>query len=561
MVERSVRPRRVRTAAKRSTSVGEPAPSVSETAATAVPAAIPAGIAIEVDRAAAERRLAIFGLAIIVVVGAVIRLWGLNAVGLNSDEAVYSGQAAALAGDPTYQQFFAIFRAHPLLVQFLLSIVYQLGVNDVVGRLMSVGFGIAAICLTYALGSFMYSRRAGMVGAAILALMPYHVAVSRQILLDGPMATFCLLAVYCLARYAASRTAWWLYAAAFSFGLTFLAKETGVLILGVAIVFMLMTPSLGLSLRRLLGAGGAFLLAISPYPASIVLSGASDTARQFLIWQILRRPNHTGTFYFELLPGAVGPIVLLVAVLGIVAAIRIGHWQDRLLLAWVVVPFAFFEIWPVKGYQYLLPIAPALAILAGRALDAPWVDWLGGRVRRLGLDRRQLDGLRGLAVIGIPLVLVLSLVPTTVGLVTTSSAQGSLAGTGGLPGGREAGLWIRDNVPVGATFMTIGPTMSNIVQFYGQHRAQGLSVSPNALRRNPAYDPILNPDRSILTLKIHYAAYDVWSASRSPFFANVLQRYISKYNGRLVYQQQAVTRAADGTLKTETVIQIYELQA
>jgi hypothetical protein len=561
MVERSVRPRRVRTAAKRSASVDETAPSVSETAATGIPAAIPAGIAIEVDRAAAERRLAIFGLAIIVVVGAVIRLWGLNAVGLNSDEAVYSGQAAALAGDPTYQQFFAIFRAHPLLVQFLLSMLFQLGVNDVVGRLMSVGFGIAAICLTYALGSFMYSRRAGLIAAAILALMPYHVAVSRQILLDGPMATFCLLAVYCLARYAASRTAWWLYAAAFSFGLTFLAKETGVLILGVAIVFMLMTPSLDLSARRLLGAGGAFLLAISPYPASIVLSGASDTARQFLIWQILRRPNHTGTFYFELLPGAVGPIVLLVAVLGIIAAIRIGHWQDRLLLAWVVVPFAFFEIWPVKGYQYLLPIAPALAILAGRALDAPWVDWLGGRVRRLGLDRRQLDGLRGLAVIGIPLVLVLSLVPTTVGLVTTSSAQGSLAGTGGLPGGREAGLWIRDNVPVGATFMTIGPTMSNIVQFYGQHRSQGLSVSPNALRRNPAYDPILNPDRSILTLKIHYAAYDVWSASRSPFFANVLQRYISKYNGRLVYQQQAVTRAADGTLKTETVIKIYQLQA
>jgi len=554
MAGEPVRPLRVRSAGERSV-------AVSGTALTAVSGAIVDGLSTDVDRAAAERRLAILGLAVVMIVGAVIRLWGLNAVGLNSDEAVYSGQAAALAGDPSYQQFFAIFRAHPLLVQFLLSILFQLGVNDVAGRLLSVGFGVAAIALTYALGSFMFSRRAGLIAAAILAVMPYHVAVSRQMLLDGPMATFCLLAVYFLARYAASKTAWWLYAAAFTCGLTFLAKETGILIVGVAVVFMLMTPSLDLGIRRLGVALGAFVLAISPYPASIFLSGASDTARQFLIWQILRRPNHTGTFYFEILPAAVGPIVLIVALVGIVAAVRLGPWQDRLLLAWVVVPFAFFEIWPVKGYQYLLPIAPALALLAGRALDAPWTEWLGGRVRRLGLDGRQMAGLRGLAAIGIPIVLVLSLVPTTLGAVATSSAQGSLAGSGGLPGGREAGSWIRDNVPAGATFMTIGPTMSNIVQFYGQHRSLALSVSPNALRRNPAYDPILNPDRSILTLQIHYAAFDVWSASRSPFFAAVLRRYISKYNGRLVYEQQAVTRAANGTVGTEVVIQIYELRA
>ena len=35
---------------------------------------------------------------------------------------------------------------------------------------------------------------------------------------------------------------------------------------------------------------------------------------------------------------------------------------------WIVVPVVFFMLWPVKGYQYLLPIAPPVAILAGRAL-------------------------------------------------------------------------------------------------------------------------------------------------------------------------------------------------
>jgi hypothetical protein len=36
--------------------------------------------------------------------------------------------------------------------------------------------------------------------------------------------------------------------------------------------------------------------------------------------------------------------------------------------------------------------------------------------------------------------------------VNTTSMSGSLAGTGGLPGGREAGLWIKANVPQGAPF-------------------------------------------------------------------------------------------------------------
>src|SRR5712672_2461707 len=73
------------------------------------------------ERDAAERRLAIVGIAAILAVGTVIRLANVNSVGLNSDEAVYSGQAAALAGSAQFQQFFAIFRAHPLLIQFLLS--------------------------------------------------------------------------------------------------------------------------------------------------------------------------------------------------------------------------------------------------------------------------------------------------------------------------------------------------------------------------------------------------------------------------------------------------------
>src|SRR3954452_937307 len=254
-----------------------------------------------VDRDAAERRLAILGLVVVVAIGAAIRLVDLTTIGLNSDEAVYSGQAAALSGDVGFQQFFAIFRAHPLLVQFLLSVLYQFGVNDVAGRLLSVAFGVSAILITYLLGSVLFSKRAGLLAAAILAFLPYHVTVSRQMLLDGPEMTLWLLATYFVARYVASDVARWLYAGAFTAGVTILAKETAVLLVVVFVAFVLMTPVVRLGLRRVAIAAGCFLLAVVPYPASIALSGASDTARQFLIWQILRQPNHTATFYFDVL--------------------------------------------------------------------------------------------------------------------------------------------------------------------------------------------------------------------------------------------------------------------
>ena len=51
-----------------------------------------------------------------------LRLWGLNQIGFNTDEAVYSGQAAAIAQAPILKDIFPVFRAHPLLFQFSLAL-------------------------------------------------------------------------------------------------------------------------------------------------------------------------------------------------------------------------------------------------------------------------------------------------------------------------------------------------------------------------------------------------------------------------------------------------------
>src|SRR5512135_648468 len=162
-------------------------------------------------------------LLLVIGAGAMVRLWQLNILGFNSDEAVYAGQAAAMARVPYLQDLFPVFRSHPLLFQFLLSLIFKYGgMNDLWPRLLSVAFGLATIYVVYLLGSLLYGPKAGLIAAAFLAVMPYHVIVTRQGLLDGPMVFFATLTLYLLAKFAVSERTAWLYAVGVGMGLTFL---------------------------------------------------------------------------------------------------------------------------------------------------------------------------------------------------------------------------------------------------------------------------------------------------------------------------------------------------
>lgn len=484
-------------------------------------------------------------------VGTLLRVVQLGAIGLNSDEAVYLGQAAALARVPELDSLFPIFRAHPLLVQSLLSFVMRLTTADVAGRLVPVAFGLATIWITYKTGEMIYSRTAGLAAGLFLAVMPYHVIVTRQVLLDGPMTFFSTLSLYLLARFAHDRRPTWLYAAGGSLGLTFLSKETGVIMLAAVYAFLALSPSLRLKLRDLLVATGVMALVIAPYPLSLALAGNLGTSRgqQYLIWQLSRRPNHEWHFYPLTVTPAIGFLVLALALTGFFFARRSTRFRRALLASWILVPAAFFQLWPVKGFHYLLLIAPPLAVLAGAGLELIPVA-----VRSARLDRDlPLRFAMAALVVGL-------LVPQAVHRIQGPSQGRFLAGSGGVPGGREAGLWLAENSPKGSTLMTIGPSMANILQFYGGRRALGLSVSPNPLHRNPSYEPIRNPDFELRTGEIQYVVWDAYSANRSQFFSDKILDYASRYHGRAVHTETIEISDPSGQPITEPVIIIYEVR-
>jgi len=492
--------------------------------------------------------LSILGLA------CVLRGFALNALGYNSDEAVYSGQAAAIAQDPILSEFFPIFRAHPLLFQFSLSLIYKFGVSDLAGRLLSAAVGVVTVYFCYRIGALLYGEKAGYLAALFLAIMPYHVIVTRQVLLDGPMTLFSTLTLYLVACYALTQRPLWLYASGVGMGLTFLAKETGILFVVSIFVFLALSPQIQIRIRDLALALAAMALTMAPFPLTLWLArgGGVSTSRQYLIWQFFRRPNHDWSFYFTTAAPAIGLALILFACLGLWVLRRKSSWRETLLLSWIVVPFLYFQLWPTKGYQYLLPLAPPIALLAARTM----AGWLPGD--DLQVRTRRLKGVSP-SLLATGIVALSLLIPTWQSIYPSSSIE-FLAGSGGVPGGRASGEWILSNTPEGTTLMTLGPSMSNLLQFYGHRRALGLSVSPNPLYRNPAYLPIANPDLQIRLGEIQYLVWDVYSAARSSFFADKLLEYAQKYNGRVVHVETVTVMSPNGIPISEPVIIIYQVQ-
>ena len=475
--------------------------------------------------AALVRPLEAIGVVLAVELAVILRVADLGQVGLNSDEAVYASQAASLAGNPHFTDLFPVVRAHPLLLQVLMSPMYRAGVPDTVGRYVAAAFGVATVLLVYVLGRLLYDRWVGVGAALLLAVMPYHVTVSRQILLDGPMTFFTTAALLCLALAARTDRRGWLLAAGSCIGLAALSKETGVILIGGAFVFLSFVPRLWRPLRSIAG-GAALALGIAlSYPIITALAGGGSKGQSYLLWQLTRHPNHSIGFYLSA-AGAMGALVLAVGFLGLLSSRWSGRrwgWPETMLLSWLAVPVLFFEVWPVKGYSYLTPVAPVVAVLAARALIPAGQALLTWRRRVLTV----------VAVLGCVTSLA---VPSAAGIL--HPATSGVAGTGGLPGGRGTGLWVAAHVPEDAQLMTIGPSMANLIQYYSGRHSDGLSVSPNPLHRNPSYRPILNPDAALRAGTYQYIVWDAYSGRRTAVFTARALELVARFHGREVHTER-----------------------
>jgi hypothetical protein len=474
--------------------------------------------------------LAVLG---VVLVATVVRFVHLTALGFNSDEAVYSGQAGSLAGVGWYARSFSPFRAHPLLLQTILAIEYTaLGhLSEWASRATVAITGIATVIATYFLGKRMYGFVVGIGAALALALMPYHVFISRQVLLDVPACLFVLLGFAALYRYDGPETRRWLYLAAACAGIACVIKETMVVFVPAAVVYLAWTKLLKKVRTRDIVISAVLLGAmLAPFVGTRFLFSGS-AAGGYIVYQLFRDPNHPVWYFPVVFWIFVTPVATFAALGGFILCAVKRDRAAKLLVSWFAVFGLFFQFWPTKLLPYAIILTPAMAIFGARAVVEGYrfvaARWTG-QIAKVA------------ATVACAAILVPMLGPTwrAGAVIRDSSFSGPFTTdveVQDFAGGREVGTWLGEHTPKNTVVLTMGPSLGNLVSFYGNRDWYALSVSQDPKLRNPAYRPIPNPDNEIRQIHVHYAVWDAYTADRAPFYSQRLMSYVRKYRGTPVY--------------------------
>jgi hypothetical protein len=389
-------------------------------------------------------------LIVIAALAASVRLWELDRVGLRGDEAVYAGQAAVLAGAKGFGHYFILQSrgdSNFLLFQEAVSVVYRVaGAGDVAARGVAAAFSILTVIAVYAIGATLFGRRTGLFAALLLSVSGYSVMLGRLALLDSTLTFLFATAMLCAAKWDATKRAGWLYGLAATASLTIQAKVAGGLALLVVAAYLLISRSpRELTPRRMLICAGVFLAALTPVLVQLATSWALYAS--FLSTSIRRASAVPWYYYGKVLLAHDGPLVLALYVIGIAFAIGRRSRGDLLPLLWLLAVVVFYQIYPLKAFNYLLPALPALCILAGRALDA-LVQW-----SRPGALRVLAAGVLSLAAVGAaaPYLRQAWLDDSYVGL-------------------KDAAAWIEASTPPGAGVITISRGSAQYVFAFYAHR-------------------------------------------------------------------------------------------
>jgi hypothetical protein len=476
----------------------------------------------------------------ITALAAFLRLWELGRVGLRGDEAVYAGQAAVLAGAKDLGRYFILQSrgdSNFLLFQELVSLVYRVaGVGDVTARAVAAAFSILTVIVVYGIGATLFGRRTGLFSALLLSVSGYSVMLGRLALLDSTLTFLFATAMLCAAKWNATKRSGWLYGFAATAALTVQAKIVGGLALLVVAIYLLISRSAGqITWRRLLISAVVFLAALTPM--LVQLAANWELYTNFLSTSIRRASAVPWYYYGKVLLADDGPLILVLYIFGIAFAIGRRSRGDLLPLLWLLTVVVFYQIYPLKAFNYLLPALPALSVLAGRALDA-LVQWC------------RPGALRLLAAAALSIVAVGAAAPYLRDVWRDNSYVGL----------KQAATWMARSTPPGAGILTISRGSAQYVFAFYAHRASypfgrfNLATVLPGGRIVPASAPSPGartprdwvngwPDRLIRNGQVSYAVYYTTVADDPPEESQVVETsaqhqfrlLIERYGGQLVH--------------------------
>jgi 4-amino-4-deoxy-L-arabinose transferase-like glycosyltransferase len=266
---------------------------------------------------------------------------------------------------------FKYFEKPPLQYWATAALFEMLGERDWVARLWTALVGIAGIALTCYAGNRLFGPPIGAYAAAVLAGSPLYVVLGQVNTLDMAVTFFLTGAMFALCM---QRPLWFWVACA----LAVLSKGLIGIVLpaGAVVLYLLLKRDWSL-VQRLRILPGVLLFVVITAPWFVLVSARNpEFAHFFFVQEHFQRFTtemhqrvHPWWYFVPVL--AAGMVPWLVP-LGHAAmrALRERSDAELLLWCWALAVFVFFSLSSSKLPPYILPIFPALALLAARSLTS-----------------------------------------------------------------------------------------------------------------------------------------------------------------------------------------------
>ena len=333
-------------------------------------------------------------LAILLVASSILCFTNLGEISLwNNNEPRYAYTARNMleSGDWITPRYKGKLRTDkPILTYWLIAASSKLlnrgSVDEFSSRFPFALMGLLGVMVTFFFGASLWGARAGFISGLTLLFTNEYIITARRSTPDMALCFFILMTLFLFHHgYNSAERKKLLYALAYvPAAMGFLTKGPVAVIIpgGAAFVYLAVRKDLR-EIKRLLSIPGIglFLAVILPW----FLLVTPEFSRDFFLLHNLKHGlkglDHQKSWYFYLqaLPGSFAPAAFFLPA---------GVWfwmkeEERynspllLLLIWFSLTLLIFSMAAAKRVVYLLPMAPAIALLTGVVIDRFWEEELG----------------------------------------------------------------------------------------------------------------------------------------------------------------------------------------
>ena len=331
---------------------------------------------IRVKGALNKWRLAFLVLALIYFV---FILLNLTKQPMNWDEVGHLNRALELQNG-FYSNFVRDSFYPPLFSVFTWVSFDLFGASLFSARLVSAIFSVLSLWVVFELAYSMYGKKAALLSAFLLGVMPGYFWLSRLALLEVVLVFFFMLSLFLFFRWLNTRKNWLLVLSGLALGFGFLTKYQVIVIVPVmvAVIFVLGWGQLKRLFSRFALLIVTAIAVIVPWLVIVYNVLSSYVFSQWMYALQMGNPERslyslrfpTPIFYLVEMTWPyvdVHPISLLLYIVGL-AGLGMFVWrrkrEDKFILVWFICVFVFFTLISNREWRYVLTLFPALAISA-----------------------------------------------------------------------------------------------------------------------------------------------------------------------------------------------------